>query len=157
MFRHAERENSGTSNPPLSTRGLKQADLLSQWIQNQKLPAPSKLMCSPRLRAHQTLRPLQVWSKIEIQTVGALDERLTSESAEQFRKRIQGFLSLCENSLGAIYFVTHLDWIEEALTLIPSDDDLTSEKYMNWRPGQFLEFDVHDGLWHLQKSGSLNL
>jgi len=150
MFRHAERENSGSSNPPLSARGLKQAQKLVEEIDLTILPRPTKLLSSPKLRARQTFQQIQDKLGVEIQIHPDLDERHNFESADLFVRRIQRFLSYLEQNPGVIFFVTHLDWIEEALRLIPSEADLTSEKFQSWLPAQSMEFEIHDRLWAFQ-------
>lgn len=151
MFRHAERENSGSSNPPLSSRGLKQAEKLVDEIDLSLLPRPTRLFSSPKLRAQQTFQQIQDKLGVEIQVYPELDERHNFESADIFRRRIQHFLLQVEQLPGVIYFVTHLDWIEEALGLIASETDLLAEKFQTWLPAQSMEFDVQDRVWMFQK------
>ncbi|MEZ0393171.1 MAG: phosphoglycerate mutase family protein [Pseudobdellovibrionaceae bacterium] len=150
MFRHAERENTGSSNPPLSSRGLLQAEKLLEEIDLNVLPRPSKLLSSPKLRAQQTFLQIQNKLGVEIQILSELDERHNFESIENFSKRVKRFLNLMETQNGVQFFVTHLDWIEEALRLIHSDTDLLSERYQSWLPAQSMEFEIHDRLWVLQ-------
>ncbi len=147
MFRHAERENSGSSNPPLSSHGLKQAQKLVEDIDLNVLPRPSKLLCSPKLRAQQTFRQIESHLGIPLQIQPDLDERQSSEPIDLFTRRVQRFLNSFEGQAGVIYFVSHLDWIEEALRLIPSDADLLHDRYQTWMPAQSLEFEYQDGLW----------
>lgn len=150
MFRHAERENSGSQNPPLSPRGLKQAVKLVQEIRTGRIPLPDRLYCSPKLRAHQTFHHIRADLKIEMFSNNDLDERQTSESLEQFSKRVQKFLQFIESQSGVIYFVTHMDWLEEAVQKIHSDVDLLQDKFQIWSPCQSIEFEIHDGLWTYQ-------
>lgn len=147
MFRHAERENSGSSNPPLSSRGLIQSAKLVEEIDLTILPRPTKLFSSPKLRALQTFQQIRDKLGVDLQIHADLDERHNFESAEAFSRRVQKFLNLLEHTPGVIFFVSHLDWIEEALRLIPSEFDLMSEKYQAWHPAQSLEFEIRDGLW----------
>jgi phosphohistidine phosphatase SixA len=147
MFRHAERENSGSSNPPLSARGLKQAQKLVEDIDLSLITRPTKLLSSPKLRAQQTFQQIETRLGIPLQVNPDLDERQNSESADLFTRRVQRFLNSFEGQAGVIYFVSHLDWIEEALRLIPSDADLLHDKFQSWLPAQCLEFDYQDGLW----------
>jgi broad specificity phosphatase PhoE len=147
MFRHAERENSGTSNPPLSTRGLLQAQKLVQEIEQGLRPRPNKLFSSPKLRAQQTFQQIESFLKMPLLIQPDLDERQNFESFTLFQRRIQKFLHSLESQNGTIYFVSHMDWLEEALRLISSDTDLSEEKFQIWLPGQCIEFDWQDGLW----------
>ena len=151
MFRHAERESTGSPNPPLSPRGLKQAVKLVKDIHTGLLPRPQRLYCSPKLRAHQTFHQAHSVLGVELSTHADLDERRTSESVDQFEKRVQKFLQFISSQRDVMYFVTHLDWIEEALLRIPADTDLSKEEFQRWQPGQVAEFEVHDGVWMFQK------
>jgi len=147
MFRHAERENSGSSNPPLSLRGLKQAEKLVEEIDLAILPRPTKLLSSPKLRAQQTFQQIENHIGTPLAVHPDLDERMSSETAEFFTRRVQRFLNSFEGQTGVIYFVSHLDWIEEALRLIPSDADLLQDRYQTWLPAQSLEFEIQEGMW----------
>lgn len=151
MFRHAERENSGSSNPPLSERGLRQALKLVEEIDLNLLPRPSKLFSSPKLRSHQTFQQIQSKLGVPIQIQTDLDERHNFESHELFSKRVRRFLMQIENETGTVFFVTHLDWLEEAVRVIHSDTDLLSEQYQTWLPAQSMEFEVQDRLWIFQQ------
>lgn len=155
MFRHAERQNTGSPNPPLSMRGLKQAVKLAKDIQAGNLPQPSRLYSSPKLRAHQTFYQVHLALNLELATHSELDEKHGPESTSQFEMRVQKFLHFVESQSGIIYFVTHLDWIEEALLQIQSDTDLSKDHFQYWQPGQIAEFEVHDGLWMFQKMSVL--
>lgn len=157
IFRHAERENSGSTNPPLSTRGFQQALKLSELVLAEKLPKPTKLWVSPRLRSQQTLMPLQNILGIEAQEHAELDERQSSETIDQFQRRIKKFLQVFEGQTGVIYICSHLDWLEEACYLIPSETDLAQEKYQAWSPCQYMDFEMQDGLWTLHEFGSVQL
>lgn len=155
LFRHAERENTGVENPPLSARGQKQAQMLGLRFQSGAFPRPLKIFVSPKIRTHQTLQPLAELAGTDLQLTPELDERQNSESAAQFIQRVRRFLTFLEKQTGVIYLCTHLDWIEEALIAISSSEDLLSEKYQAWAPAQFIEFDVQDGLWHVHASGRI--
>lgn len=157
LFRHTERENLGTSNPPLSRRGIQQAENIARRVLSKNLPSPSKLYASPRLRAQMTLTPLNEQMKIGIQILPELDERLNSESAVQFTTRVKLFLSKCEVQEGTLYLCTHLDWIEEALCEIPSNVDLLQAKFQSWSPGQFMHFKVEEGLWQFEDFGRIDV
>lgn len=155
LFRHAERENSGISNPPLTRRGHGQAFELAQKIQRNELPAPTRMFVSPKIRTHQTFLPSSELFSVEMTLTPELDERNNSETADQFRKRIQRFLNFLEKQQGVIFACTHLDWIEEALALIPLENSLPAESNQAWTPAQFLEFEVQDGLWQITKTGRI--
>ncbi len=150
MFRHAERENTGSPNPPLSIRGLKQAVRLAEEIQADRLPRPDRLYCSPKIRTYQTFYQVHKSCGVELNTLADLDERKGSESMGQFELRVQKFLQFVESQPGITYFVTHLDWIDEALLRIQADVDLSQDPFQSWPPGKGAEFEVHDGLWMFQ-------
>ncbi|PIS09834.1 MAG: hypothetical protein COT73_12565 [Bdellovibrio sp. CG10_big_fil_rev_8_21_14_0_10_47_8] len=157
LFRHAERENTGATNPPLSLRGLGQTQKILDQIHAHDLPTPTKLMASPKLRAQQTLQKVKQACQLEILTQPELDERLSAESKEQFDRRVQLFLQFLEKQSGVIFMVTHLDWIEEALIHIPCDTDLSGESFQFWSPGQSVEFEVHDRRWSFNKLRSCDV
>jgi broad specificity phosphatase PhoE len=141
MFRHAEKENTGTSNPPLSRRGLLQSQKLADMVANHTLPTPTKCFSSPLLRAKQTFAKLNT----EVILVEDLIERQSSETAAQFHKRVRKFLQSLETLAGVVFFVTHLDWIEEALILMD-----TGFSVEHWPPAQVAEFELNDGHWQFQ-------
>jgi broad specificity phosphatase PhoE len=150
LFRHAEKDLAGGSNPPLSRRGLAQAQKLIELVKIKTLPRPSKLLTSPRLRAQMTLSPLAETMDIDFQITPELDERIQGETSDQFSKRVQRFLRQIENQTGLIFLCSHLDWIEEALREIRSDQDLLNERYASWPSCQYMSFQVQDRLWHLE-------
>jgi broad specificity phosphatase PhoE len=155
LFRHAERENSGAGNPPLSARGLKQAQELARLRESGVFPPAGKVLVSPKVRTHQTFGPLADGLGLEMVMTPELDERLSAESASQFASRVKRFVGYLERQTGVLYVCTHLDWIEEAMMVIPSDTDLLAEKFQAWSPAQFIEFDVREGLWQVLKSGRI--
>jgi phosphohistidine phosphatase SixA len=156
MFRHAEKENSGTSNPPLSLGGLNQARKILEEMDLQQLPRPTKLFSSPKLRAQQTFQQVQDKLGVPLQIHPDLDERHNFESHALFSRRVQNYLLGLEYQPGVVYFVTHLDWIEESLRLIHSDTDLVQDRFQAWSPAQFIEFEVHDRLWIFHQMRSIH-
>lgn len=155
IFRHAERMHAHSDDPPLSQRGLMQANALPNLIEQNQFPAPSKIICSPKVRAIQTMEPLSEKLKIPLQIQTDLNERQSSEHADVFSKRIKRFIDYIEKQSGIIFLVSHLDWIEEALIHIPSDTNLNTAKYQTWPPGQSIEFEIVDSLWTQAKMRSL--
>lgn len=155
LFRHAERENIGQGNPRLTARGQKQASLLANLINQGKLPKATRMMVSPRIRTHMTFEPAARELSLNLQERIELDERQSSEQASQFHSRVENFLNACAREPGVTYLCTHLDWIEEALILIPSDSDLLKPQYQTWAPGQHMVFEIIDGLWKLEEFRSL--
>jgi broad specificity phosphatase PhoE len=147
MFRHAERLSSGQTNPPLSARGLEQARQIAEDLSLGLFPAPTKIFSSPKIRAQQTFLPLSQQSGLELQVHLDLDERQSNESASKFDRRVQNFLKHLEKQNGVVYLVTHLDWIETALQLIPSDAIFNSSGMLSWAPAQSAEFELQEQFW----------
>lgn len=155
IFRHAERQHAHSDDPPLSDRGFRQSQNLVKLVQESKIPSPTKIICSPKLRAIQTFESLAENLKIPLQVQLELNERQNSENGDVFAKRVKKFLDGLENYSGVIFVVTHLDWIEEALIHITSDVNLNTSNYQAWPPGQSVEFEIADGLWMHAKIRSL--
>jgi broad specificity phosphatase PhoE len=155
LIRHAERENTGVSNPPLNDSGRKQAANLHHHIQCGKLPTLQKLLSSPKLRATMTVQIAHEKSNIDLQILPELDERKTAESSEQFSKRVQSTLQKISLLNQNILLCSHLDWIEEALIHIPCDVDLLQDKYQTWGTASYMIFSITSDLWHLEKWGRI--
>lgn len=151
LFRHAEKQNSPSNNPPLSDRGLLQAEKILHDILNGELPTPSKILCSQKMRTQQTMQATANKLNLEIQIDPLLDERRSGENLEQFHKRIAQALHTYEKLSGVLFLVTHFDWIEEALPQIHCDTDLNQSRFYSWSPAQHIEFEIHDGLWQFKK------
>jgi phosphohistidine phosphatase SixA len=157
LFRHAEKVHAATANPPLSQRGLHQAEKIADMISQGLIPAPELLFSSPKIRALQTFSAISKQFNIEIRQVAELDERQSSETSGQFFTRVKSYLAWLRSISQNAYVVTHLDWVEEALTLIPCDVDLQQEQYHVWGPAQFMHFEKQDDLWGLRRFGSVQL
>ena len=75
LIRHAipiRRElESGIADPELATEGLKQADLMAQYLASEKLHA---IYASPMQRAQQTAQPLASVQRLSITTVDGVAE-----------------------------------------------------------------------------------
>lgn len=158
LFRHAEKSSVGAQNPTLSPRGLAQAQRISQLANENQLPVPTRLLASPLLRAQQTLLPTAERLGKTLEIVPDLNERQNSESADQFRYRIQRFLRWIETQTGLFYACTHLDWIDEAQALITADVNLNQDRYAHWAPAAHICFDINEsGLWVVEKQGDVSL
>jgi broad specificity phosphatase PhoE len=153
LFRHGDKEYATHHDPPLSAKGHAQARAILELLRTGKLPKPSLILSSPKIRAVQTLEPAASQLKSILRLRPELDERQTSEDAQQFINRIRyqlGWLThQAERSRETYFVVTHSDWIGEALPLLPSPDDLTHDKYQWWRPGQYMHLQFQDGLWQV--------
>ncbi|HEX9171931.1 MAG TPA: histidine phosphatase family protein [Telluria sp.] len=59
LWRHADAENSEPDlERVLTARGRHQAQQVADWL-NVRLPPNTRILCSPAVRAQQTLEPLQ--------------------------------------------------------------------------------------------------
>lgn len=153
IFRHAHKSSSPWDNPPLSSNGFEQAVGLVEDIDSERLPPPTMLLCSPKLRAVQSFQTLSQAHGLELKIHSALDERQSHESANNFKQRVSDFLNELNRAdwqKEAIFICTHLDWIEDALILIPSSEDLLGLNH--WSPSGYAGFEVQDGLWKLKTS-----
>lgn len=154
IFRHGEKQIQGF-DPELTPRGLLQAQKVLQKVQANELPKPHALYVSTKRRTAQTLEPLAQQYRMKIQIKAELTERVPGETSEKFRLRIQEFLVkllLLHQDNEVIYLCTHYDWIEEFLSVIESDSDLS--RYANFGAGQYILFEKKE-LWHLLKCEGL--
>lgn len=157
LFRHAHKGVMPFNDPELSPQGLEQAHHLLQMIQNNKLAKPTHLYVSPRKRAHQTFSAIAQNFKIKIESDANLDQRLSTESATEFRKRIQNFMNHLESTAKpqtVAFACSHYDWLEEAMNLINCNQNLNTFEYSHWAPTQYLEFEWDDGIWKLIGKGA---
>lgn len=149
LLRHAARDFEADR---LSTDGHRAA---SQFGTTAKLPAPTALLSSPKLRTQMTLRFLSETHKIPTVVDPRLDERGPIERVEAFQKRVADFLSACDqdadvasrSSRGFVKYVcSHFDWLEMASLLLSSDDN-DLERAESWAPLHFRAFVFKDRLW----------
>jgi len=150
VFRHGEKSLEGF-DPGLSPRGLEQAEKVFQKVKAGQLPKPTALFVSTKKRSAQTFGPLSANAKIKAQIRAELTERVPGETREKFRLRIQEFLlklMLEHKETDVIYLCTHSDWIDEFLTMIECDSDLSRCHY--WPSAQHMVFDKKE-IWHLLK------
>ncbi len=157
LFRHAERNKFIEDEPQLSPFGLKQAQHLSMSLDNLGLENPNCLFTSPRHRAIQTFQPLASKFNLKSQIKNELDEKKEQESLSQFRIRIAGFINWIPSLNGQVFLCSHLDWIEEALSLIESEEDLLKNPGVNWAPTQFLklDYDFKNEIWSFSKTNKV--
>lgn len=160
LFRHGDRNARGSSllhsdEPDLSSTGRLQADHLRSWVERQTLPTPHLLWVSPRIRAQNTFKPLSDSLKIALTLQADLDERSHRENAALFRERIARALERASLQDGVVFLCSHFDWLEEALTLIPADEELIPNGLPLWSPGSFVGFDVQNEIWKVRQKGQL--
>ena len=159
LFRHGHKTFSIDNDPPLSPKGFEQAHHLTQLIFDQKIPQATHCWVSEKIRTFQTLEKAIDQYQLTTYKKSDLNHREAGENSTQFRQRVQKFL----HELGTRaketevhYICTHYDWIEEALSLIDCDKDLSSYEYASWSPGQYLVFDLIDqNIYKLLSKGSL--
>jgi broad specificity phosphatase PhoE len=154
LFRHGDK-NYHSADPDLSSLGHRQAALILQQVQENKLPVPQALFVSPKKRTQQTMQPLSEHLKIPLKLAPELLERQASESFSQFSARVQKWIQFCEKSNTSFYFCSHMDWIDEFLTHAACDQDLQSPLFQSWAPAAHMVFQIQDGLWHLEKFGQI--
>lgn len=153
LFRHGQKDSLPFENPDLTGFGHQQAGKIASLIRNGELEKGTQFLASPRIRAQSTLNPAAQFCGVPVQIINDLDQRHSFESAEVFRARIQLLLLSLEKKFAAnevIYLCTHHDWIEESLSVIPADTDLLDSRYWSWRPTQYMQFEIVDGLWLLK-------
>lgn len=156
LIRHAQKGITPYENPGLTEGGLLQAEALCDLAKKKLLPTPTHAWVSPRIRTFQTLKPLCENYHVQIQVAESLDQRTSAESAIDFRKRILNFLNQFDSMTAneTHFFCTHYDWIEESLTLMNSDKDLSSFEFSHWSPTQFVVFEIQNNLWKVLRKGS---
>ncbi len=150
LFRHAEKALQGY-DPDLSLRGLEQSLKIVEKVKKGGLPKPSALYISTKKRTAQTFKPLSEYCGLKVQIRAELTERVPGETREKFRIRIQEFLlklMLTHQESETIYLCTHYDWIEEFLSIVESDEDIT--RYTNWPSAQHMVLEKNT-LWKLVK------
>lgn len=157
LMRHATRAavlEFGNSESSLNAVGLAQAEKLADAVKLAgKLPAPTRLLCSPKLRARQTLEPLSKASGLKIEIVTDLDERREHESLKTFEERIRKLAeSLPQNE--TVYVCTHLDVLEVAAALWPTNFS-ERESAQTWSTLEFQVFKIRGGLFEAGARGRI--
>lgn len=160
LFRHGQKDTTPLGDPDLTSYGHSQAKKLAEAMQKGDLLPGTQFVSSPKARAQSTLRPASQLRTTNLQVTTALDQREGLETADEFRVRIQQLINNLDKKFAAddvVYLCTHHDWIEESMTLIPSDTDLLDMKYWRWYPAQYMHFEIHEGIWHLKKFDRIDL
>jgi phosphohistidine phosphatase SixA len=182
LMRHGSRDTYSPGDSPLNTTGLAQAEVLAKLVRSGLFPTPSRLIVSPKKRAKQTLSPLAAFLGFDPTVDPRLDERNSDEALQDFESRVRSFLddvARAPNSrhpeppvakLAATAPATlapamasasltiacsHLDWLESAMVLAPSDMS-ESELTEPWSPGAYRIFEIVDGVWKHTKSGVIS-
>jgi len=165
ILRHAARSAHESGDCSLSAFGHLQAEALARSLAPQgDLPPPTRLICSPKKRTRQTLTPLAHAAQLEIVTDGRLDERHNHESGREFETRINSLLEELSRPRMAlkagerepcVYLCTHLDWLNSASALIPSDAS-PDQLDRHWGNCEYLVFRLNDGLWECIQGGMVS-
>lgn len=150
FFRHAQKAMDFSGDPDLTPEGHFQASKIVDKVLKNELPSPTELWVSPKKRAASTLRPLAAQLKMHLQLDESLLEQRSDETIKDFRSRIEQVLQRAqEKKSGVIFICSHFDWVVEAMTLLPSDTDLTNSEFSHWSPAQYAGFEIsNDGLFH---------
>lgn len=154
LMRHATRSagldfgsvksGDAAGESPLNAVGLAQAEDLADLVRSKgKLPAPTRLFSSPKLRARQTLEPLSKTTGLALEILEDLDERRDREALKDFTERVRGIPSLLKGG-GTIYLCTHLDVLEAAALAWPTDFS-EHESTKSWSTLEYQVFKVKNG------------
>lgn len=154
LLRHATRsafdqELGPAGESPLNAIGLAQAeDLISHLAPKGVLPAPTRLLVSPKLRARQTLTPLARECALELEIDQRLDERKNAESLRDFNERVRAFFEVITEGAASgdksvVYACTHFDWLEAAALLWPTNFS-ERESSASWSPLEYQIFRLTD-------------
>ncbi|MFZ3231566.1 MAG: histidine phosphatase family protein [Pseudobdellovibrio sp.] len=163
LFRHGQKGLIPFEDPHLTEDGFKQSEAIALMVLNGKLPKPSKLWASEKIRTSQTFQALSKKFEILANIKPELNLRSDLETQKAFRERAESLINYLSNLASttaseneSIYLCSHYDWIEEAMLLIPSDTDLTSSQFSHWGPAQFIHFNAKNNIWHFIKKGLAN-
>jgi phosphohistidine phosphatase SixA len=152
LFRHAQKGILPFEDPELTSSGFEQSSNLLILLKEKALPTPNQIDVSPKRRTSQTLIPIARFVGVTPQVTELLDQRKDEESKNQFRNRVQQYLQQIDSLSKAenqkvTFACTHYDWLEEAMSLINCNKDLTSFEFSHWAPSQHLIFDVENTNW----------
>lgn len=150
LFRHAQKSVDFSGDPRLTPQGLRQAERLAELVAEKRLPTPTQLYTSPRLRAQETFKSLAERLQLSSQIDERLLEQDSIESSQDFVKKIRAFFDSLNYQKNAVIFIcSHYDVVAEALNLLPADSDFSDNQYSHWAPCQYAGFDLdEDGLYH---------
>ncbi|WP_413293229.1 phosphoglycerate mutase family protein [Bdellovibrio sp. HCB185ZH] len=149
IFRHAQKAMDFSGDPDLTPEGHGQASTLLDLVLKNEMPKPTQLWVSPRKRTHSTFRPLSEQLKLPLVNQEALLEQQGDESLQIFRRRISNLLEKASEATNDVIFMcSHYDWVIEAMSVIPSETDLSDDRFNHWTPCQCVGFEVaKDGMF----------
>lgn len=147
LLRHGDR-SPGFSDVPLSEKGTAQARELTQI---PELLTATKILCSPKRRALQTIEPLTKTLGISAQVVHELDQMRQIESPSDFLQRVQRFLdTLPRTSKETILLCSHSDWLQQAVLLLANDEQVFAP-YSFFSCAEYKIFNFEGTLWNFQQ------
>lgn len=148
LFRHAQKAMDFSGDPDLTAEGHAQASKVLDKVLKNELPQPTELWVSPKKRTHSTFRPLSQHFGVPLQINEGLLEQQGDESLSDFRSRIEKLFEGATERKGVIFLCSHYDLVVEAMTVVPSDKDLTESEFSYWGPCQYIGFEVNkDGVY----------
>lgn len=139
----------------LSPHGEAQARSLPLLVQSGKLPSPTEIWVSPRIRTQQTMRELSLALQVPLQIRDELQERTEGESMQELKARTQQLsreLLTQEQSNKVVYLCSHYDWLEVALLGFQLESHLLE---ISWSPGAYLHLKAEGQVWKLINTGAL--
>lgn len=154
LIRHSNRDISMSSDGGLNEIGKGRAEGLKARLQPEgDLPKPTQLFSSPKRRAKETMQPLSEFLKMPLQITELLDERFADESSVEFRSRVRKFIDLLPEkykSNEVLYLCTHADWLEEAMTVMPTDlrEEISDTVFACC---ETRTFEFNEGIWEYRK------
>ena len=149
LLRHGTR-NYGIGDSPLNFEGMEEAVALAA---EDHFSSVTQIYCSPKKRAQMTIQPLAEKLNLKIETFPQLDQQLSSESREDFLKRVTHSLSSITGNLpsdAVCILCSHSDWLSTAVELMPTQDG--ESQSLIFHCANYKTFSVKDGLWQLKSS-----
>lgn len=159
LFRHAQKGLTPFEDPHLSPEGFRQAENIASLIEQNKLPKPTEIWVSEKIRTAQTLQKVSDLVKVELSIRPQLNLRSEFETQSSFtqkvHKEIQQLAVTIENDSDSksLFICTHYDWVEEAMRFIPSNTDLTTFEFSHWGPAHYVHFSIENGTWIVRRKG----
>ena len=159
LFRHAQKGLTPFDDPHLSPEGFRQADNIVSLIEQGKLPKPTDIWASEKIRTSQTLQKVSDLLQIPIEKKPELNLRGEFETANAFQLKVQKWIQeitvSSNNDLASkcLFACTHYDWVEVAMSLIPSETDLSTFEFSHWGPAHYVHFQIEKSVWKVRRKG----
>lgn len=142
LLRHGDR-SPGFSDVPLSQKGHVQAQTLAR---HPDLKNIRRILCSPKLRAQQTVQPLSQELGLTIETSFELDQMKQIESSPDFATRVQRFLeSLPKNEDTTVLICSHSDWLQTAVSHLGEAEKFMAHAFFSC--AEYKKFKYAGGAW----------